>query len=202
MDDAAQRCLKANGLDFTTVPKRNKYNTFGEFEEGQSVQDYACYPNTKVYLGVSISREAVRYHDEPYILVKYKFYTPSTFKKLNEKEFDEMIIDAILTDTSLDFDPPNVRKKKSLIEKEQEEKEKKERYKKYQIQYYLKELRILFKRKLVLNNTTVSTTGLSQRELNILINKNTMEIRQAVSNLKELGDKTHKSLFPSTDSIF
>jgi hypothetical protein len=203
MDGLAQQCLKDNGLDFASAPKKNNY---GDYDDRYiSVQNYGYYPDTKVYLGVSISREAVysRSYEESYILVKYRFYTPSTFKKLNEKDFDEMVIDAMLTDTSLDFDPPNIRKNKTLIQKEQEEKEREERETKREIKANLKELKELLSKGLELDNTKKAGGGnWLKRDLNMAIARNAREIQHTISYLKELGDKTHESLFPSTDSIF
>jgi hypothetical protein len=201
MDGLAQQCLKDNGLDFTSTTFKNRYGDYND--RYISVQDYGYYPGTKVYLGVGISREVAysRNYEESFILVKYKFYTPSTFKKLSEKQFDEMIIDAMLTDTSLDFDPPNIRKNKTLIQKEQEEKEREERERKREIRDNLKELKEYLK--IGLDYEKIKKAGgggWSKRDLNLTIARNSTQIRQTISYLKELGDKTHEVLLTPTDS--
>lgn len=203
MDEVSQRCLKDNGLDATKFPKKNKYQCYDV--DYLTVKDYDYYPGTKVYLGVSITFDIESYHgdyDET-MNIKYKYYTPATTKKLNESQYDEMVVDAMLTDTSLDFDPPSIKKGKTLLQKQQEEKEREEKHRQQEIDRSLKCLKELLKTGLKLEKAKCIPGGpISRRELNIAINKNSREIRNVINCLKNMGDKTHETLFTSTDSIF
>ena len=89
---------------------------------GKEIKDYIYYPETKVYTGVYLK---IRGLDNDYYWsekkeneVSYSFKPPQSYIKLDDKEFDELIVDGMLMDYSLDFDEPNLRKTKTPAEKE------------------------------------------------------------------------------------
>jgi hypothetical protein len=133
--------------------------------------------------------------------VDYKFYTPSSIKKLTQEQFDDMVIDAMLTDFSMDFDPPAIKKRKTLIELKKEEKEREAKEKVRQINYLKKELKSLLRQTLeykanaVDDTSTKSTRNYYVRQFR----KSEREVNHIINQLKNLGDKTHEVLLTPTD---
>jgi hypothetical protein len=208
----AENCIKEN--DFN-VDRFIEVNSF----EHNSVKDYTYYPNTKIYLGVCASRSNVDVHSSvsgfnDYIgenmLVKYKFYTPTTMKKLTQDQFDDIVIDAMLTDFSMDFDPPTIKKPKTLVQKKQEQEEFLKREKERDIAYHNKELKSFLKNALKLKKEIDSLykeqspdklTKIKLKELRRDLQITQQRINQNLQHLKNLGDKTHEVLLTPTDSI-
>lgn len=201
MHSLAEECITENGL------KVDKYDKDISYNEAAIIK-YTYYPNTKIYLGVSVIRSWDSIHNENtdnydnVMLVKYKFYTPVTIKKLTQEQFDDIVIDAMLTDFSMDFDPPAIKKKKTLIELKKDEEERERKYNIRLIKSLKKELRdelrsaLQYKREAVNDanskyekNDYARRYRRSERDINSLINR-----------LKQLGDKTHEVLLTPTDS--
>ena len=204
----AESCIKEN--DFNV----DKFIDVCIFEEN-SVKDYTYYPNTKIYLGVCVTRDNIDVLDSnEYVgenmLVKYKFYTPTTVKKLTQDQFDDIVIDAMLTDFSMDFDPPTIKKPKTLVQKKQEQEEFLKREKEREVRYHSKELKICLKKALklkkeidTLSRTQSTDKNIKSRLKELLRDLQHVQIRinQNLHHLKNLGDKTHEVLLTPTDSI-
>lgn len=202
LSSVAENCIKTNDFVVDKFVDLNRFND-------NSIKDYAYYPGTKIYLGVSITRLNVDvYENKPrnYVgenmLVKYKFYTPTTVKKFTQEQFDDVVIDGMLTDFSMDFDPPSIKKPKTLVQKKKEieefEKRQEARYIKdlnKDLKSYLKEA-LLHKREAVNMDNSKSSRLDHARRLRVL----ERYIHQTVARLKELGDKTHEVLLTPTDS--
>jgi len=197
----AEECIAENELQV------DKYDSDVSHYEN-SIAKYSYYPDTKIYLGVSVIRKVRSFHDEPYnnhcrvMIVKYKFYTPSTFKKLTQEQFDDIAIDAMLTDFSMDFDPPAIKKKKTLIElkKEEEEREQKERLRfirslKQDLKDELRDLLSYKKSAADLTNSKTTRNDSARR-----YRAAEKRANYIIAELKELGDKTHEVLLTPTDS--
>lgn len=202
LSSMAENCIKIN--DFNV----DKFIDIDRFQDN-SVKDYAYYPGTKVYLGVSITRTNIdayenvsrRYIGEN-MLVKYKFYTPTTIKKFTQEQFDDVVVDGLLTDFSMDFDPPSIKKPKTLVQrkKEMEEYEKREQARlvkslKQDLKEYLKEAMLYEHEAQNMANSKSSRLDAARRFRQLERYAN-----QTLARLRELGDKTHEVLLTPTDS--
>ena len=109
----------------------------------------------------------------------------------------------MLTDFSMDFDPPAIKKRKTLVQLKKEEKEREAKEKVRQINYLKKELKSLLRQTLeykansVDDSSTKSTRNYYVRQFK----KSEREINYVINQLKNLGDKTHEVLLTPTDSI-
>lgn len=199
MHSLAENCIKENGL------RVDKYEEVPYYEP--TIIDYSYYPNTKIYLAVSINRISNLIEEDnsddlvQCMYVDYKFYTPSSIKKLTQEQFDDIVIDAMLTDFSMDFDPPAIKKRKTLVQLKKEEKEREAKEKVRQINYLKKELKSLLRQTLeykanaVDDSSTKSTRNYYVRQFK----KSEREINYVINQLKNLGDKTHEVLLTPTD---
>lgn len=107
----------------------------------------------------------------------------------------------MLTDFSMDFDPPSIKKKKTLFERKQEEEERERKYQLRMIKELNKELKqelrdaLHYKKEAV--NEELSTLDRKQYvKLYRIAEKN---INHLIARLRELGDKTHEVLLTPTD---
>ena len=92
--------------------------------DGRLIKDYIYYPETKVYLGIYLGiKEEYSYgkrygkESDKYNRVKYSFKSPQSFIRLDDKKFDDIALDGMLMDFSIDFDEPNLIKTKTPAEK-------------------------------------------------------------------------------------
>lgn len=201
LNSLAENCIKENGL------KVDKYEDVPYYEP--SVVDYSYYPNTKIYLAVSISRASNMVDEEgcddlvQCMWVNYKFYTPSSIKKLTQEQFDDMVIDAMLTDFSMDFDPPAIKKRKTLIQLKKEEEEREAREKVRTIKTLKDELKSLLRQTLEYkqNSEDPSISKSTRNYYTRISNKWQRQANIIINQLIELGDKTHEVLLTPTDSI-
>jgi hypothetical protein len=95
----------------------------------KNLRDYIFYPETKIHLGVYVhvagrrdystrNKNRFRYTDTSDLNeVTYRFKLPTTTMKLNQKEYDDIALDGILMDESLDLEEPTIRKTKTPAEK-------------------------------------------------------------------------------------
>ena len=112
-------------IDITKPLNRTGYH--GEKKK----RSYIYYPNTKLYLGiyVGIRTDDGGYYDvDTYIKgksnhVSYSFKLPQTRIKMSQKEFDDIAVDGMLTDSSFNFDEPNLRRPSTPAEKKKKEQE-------------------------------------------------------------------------------
>ena len=191
----AESCIKSNQFNVERFVDL-------DFSDEVSVKDYTYYPNTKIYLGVCVARSNIDAFDRngDYVgqnmLVKYKFYTPTTVKKLTQAQFDDIVIDAMLTDFSMDFDPPEIRKPKTLVQKKQEEKILEDRRKQRDIQLLEKDLKEILKESLKISKEIDKLRQVkpldkdTQRNIKALTRDLSDKERQAnlcIYDLKELG---------------
>jgi hypothetical protein len=201
MHSLAEECIEENGL------KVDKYDNDVSCWETAIVK-YAYYPNTKIYLGVSVVRHTDTGYDDDHnianhtMTVKYKFYTPTTIKKLTQEQFDEIVIEAMLTDFSMDFDPPAIKKKKTLLEIKREEEEREARETVRLIKSLKQDLKEDLKDALLYKKEAVneSNTASSRKEYARLYRNAERNANHIIARLKELGDKTHEVLLTPTDS--
>lgn len=207
------RSAAENGLDLS------KY----EEDQCEKIYYYGYYPNTKIYFGLSVEK-ACR-HDWwlagrksesdfcKFINIKCDIYTPSSTTTLTQSQVDDMVIDAMLTDFSPDFNLPNIKKRKTLIEKEEEKKKQREKEIKIEIRDYIYDLKFYIsqvkKNKKALNELInkqskqklTKEERLSLKELSSCISHDERNIKVISKRLKEIGDKTHEVLLTPTDSI-
>jgi len=201
MHSLAEECIVENGLKVDKYDKEVSYNE-------AAIIKYTYYPNTKIYLGVSVVRSWDSVHNEDldnysYIMtVRYKFYTPVTIKKLTQEQFDDIVIDAMLTDFSMDFDPPSIKKKKTLIELKKEEEEWERKYSLRLIKSLKKDLKDELRNALFYKREAANSAN-SKYERNDYAKRYRRaehDINSIISRLKQLGDKTHEVLLTPTDS--
>lgn len=174
-------------------------------------RQYEYYPDTKIYFGVSFNhrREIIDefvnsddYNAKEIQLTTFSFYTPSSIKKLSETEYDELIIDGMLTDSSHDFDPPKINKPKSIPEKIAEKEAIDKRDKERMIKSEIKELKDLLRWRLELDGKVDSCkTKYDKKDLADDIGACISEINRSTNYLRHLGDETHKALLPKTIKI-
>ena len=202
LSSVVENCIKEN--DFIV----DKFVDINRFTDN-TIKDYTYYPGTKVYLGVSVTRSFIDAHD-PYgnyiggdnMLVKYKFYTPTTVKKFTQEQFDDVVIDGMLTDFSMDFDPPSIKKPKTLVQKQKEieEYEKREQARlirslKEDLKDFLKDAMKYKKESLNMANSKSTRSDFAKYFRN-----SERYANQTIARLRELGDKTHEVLLTPTDS--
>jgi hypothetical protein len=205
ISSVAEKCIEENKLDLSNFDEDDRY----------VINDYTYYPNTKVYFGVSVTKNSqedyrdnsdYRYH----VNIKYKFYVPKTVKKLTQEQFDDIVIDAMLTDFSMDFDPPAIRKTKTLVEQQAEKEERERREKDREVRYHKKELKVSLKEALkykkIVDELSKIQRPNSEVKVELRNNRHQLKyhnniINNALYELKELGDKTHEVLLTPTDSI-
>ncbi len=202
LSQSAETLLKENNIDISKkIPFGNPFK----------VRSYEYYPNTKIYLGISVNhrRETVEVvtDDDEYdfmelLLTTFSFYTPSSIKKFSEKEYDELIIDGMLTDSSHDFDLPKINKPKSIPEKIAEQEAYNKRDKERTIKSEIKELKDLLRRRLELDSKVGSCkTKYDKKDLADDIRICISQINGSTNYLRHLGDETHKALLPKTIKI-
>lgn len=205
ISSVAEKCVEDNKLDLSSFDEDDRY----------VINDYAYYPNTKVYFGVSVTKNSQEdYRDNSdykyYVDIKYKFYVPKTVKKLTQEQFDDMVIDAMLTDFSMDFDPPAIRKTKTLVEQQAEKEERERREKDRQVRWHKRELKDSLKAALRHKSAVDKLSKIQSPPAAIKIElRNSRHelkyynniINNALYELKKLGDKTHEVLLTPTDSI-
>ena len=200
MHSLAEECIAENGLKVDKYDKNVLYNQ-------AAVMKYTYYPNTKTYLGVSVVRIWDSFRDDNsdsynyVMIVKYKFYTPVTVKKLTQEQFDDIVIDAMLTDSSMDFDPPSIKKKKTLLELKQEEEELERKYNLRLIKSLKQELKQELKNALHCKRQAVDDTN-SKSERNYytrMYRRSEHDVNSIIRRLKQLGDKTHEVLLTPTN---
>ena len=202
LSSIAENCIKEN--DFIV----DKFVDTYMFTDN-TIKGYAYYPETKVYLGVSVTRSSIdergshgKHVMSENMLVKYKFYTPTTVKKFTQEQFDDVVIDGMLTDFSMDFDPPSIKKPKTLVQKQKEieEYEKREQARlirslKEDLKNYLKDAMKYKKESLNMSNSKSTRSDFAA-----YFRKSERYANQTIAQLRELGDKTHEVLLTPTDS--
>jgi hypothetical protein len=197
LSQSAETLLKENNIDISKkIPFGNPFK----------VRSYEYYPNTKIYLGISVNhrRETVEVvtDDDEYdfmelLLTTFSFYTPSSLKKFSEKEYDELIIDGMLTDSSHDFDLPKINKPKSIPEKIAEQKAYEKRDKERTIKSEIRELKGHLKWRLELDaRVSLCKTQYDKKELREEVRVCISQINGSTNYLRSLGDETHKPLVP------
>lgn len=197
LSQSAETLLKDNNIDISKQLLDHKH---------LKARHYEYYPNTKIYLGVSVNhrREIINeftssddYNAKEIQLTTFTFYTPSSFKKLSEIEYDEMVIDGMLTDSSHDFDPPKINKPKTIPEKIAESKAWEVREKQRLIKSEIKDLKDLLRWRLELDNKASSCkTQYDKKELAEDVRCCISQINGSTNYLRSLGDETHKPLVP------
>lgn len=205
ISSVAEKCVEDNKLDLSSFDEDDRY----------VINDYTYYPNTKVYFGVSVTKNSqedyrnnsdYRYH----VNIKYKFYVPKTVKKLTQEQFDDIVIDAMLTDFSMDFDPPAIRKTKTLVEQQAEKEERERREEEREIRFYKQELKDSLKAALRHKNAIDKLSKIQRpsAEVKVELRNNRHQLKyynsiieDALDILKRSGDKTHEVLLTPTDSI-
>lgn len=202
LSKSAETLLRENNIDMTKQLPDTK---------PLKARQYEYYPNTKIYFGVSFNhrREYIDefindddYNAKEIQLTTFYFYTPSSVKKLSEIEYDELIIDGMLTDSSHDFDPPKINKPKSIPEKIAEQEAYDKRDKERTIRYEIKELKELLRWRLELDGKVSSCkTKYDKSELKEDIGICIRRINSSTNYLRNLGDESHKTLLPQTIKI-
>lgn len=202
LSQSAETLLKDNNIDISKQLSDRKH---------LKARHYEYYPNTKIYLGVSVNhrREIIDeftssddYNAKEIQLTTFSFYTPSSFKKLSEIEYDEMVIDGMLTDSSHDFDPPKINKPKTIPEKIAEQEACDKRDKERTIKYEIKELKDLLKWRLELDaRVGLCKSERDKRELKEEVRVCISQINGSTNYLRSLGDETHKVLLPEIIKI-
>ena len=202
LSSVAENCIKIN--DFSV----DKFIDLNRFDD-HSIKDYVYYPGTKIYLGVSVTRSNVDAYENgsrSYIgqnmLVKYKFYTPTTIKKFTQEQFDDVVVDGMLTDFSMDFDPPSIKKPKTLVQRKKEIEEYEKKEKARLVKSLNKDLKDLLKEALMYKREAVNEKNSKSSRLDAARRLRVLEryVNQTIVQLKELGDKTHEVLLTPTDS--
>jgi hypothetical protein len=201
LSQSAETLLKENQIDISKeLPNRDH----------QKARQYEYYPDTKIYLGVSVHhrREEIQevingnYDYKEIQLTTFSFYTPSSIKKLSEIEYDELIIDGMLTDSSHDFDPPKINKPKSIPEKIAEQKEYEKRDKQRTIKSEIKDLKDLLKWRLDLDKKIgACQTQKEKRDFAEDVRCCIRQINGSTNYLRNLGDESHKVLLPEIIKI-
>lgn len=197
LSQSAETLLKDNNIDISKQLLDRKH---------LKARHYEYYPNTKIYLGVSVNhrREIIDeftnsddYNAKEIQLTTFTFYTPSSFKKLSEIEYDEMVIDGMLTDSSHDFDPPKINKPKTIPEKIAEQEALDKRDKERTIRSEIRELKDLLRWRLELDaRVGLCKSGQDKKELREEVRVCISQINGSTNYLRSLGDETHKPLVP------
>lgn len=202
LSSVAENCIKINNFAI------DKFEYINRFEDN-SIKDYVYYPGTKIYLGVSISRtniDAYDHFNDNYLgenmLVKYKFYTPTTVKKFTQEQFDDVVVDGLLTDFSMDFDPPSIKKPKTLVQRKKEREELQKRDQERLIKGLKHDLKEHLKEAMIWKNEAqnMGSSKSSRSEAAKTLRNLQRHTNQIIAHLRELGDKTHEVLLTPTDS--
>ena len=201
LSSVAENCIKINNF---AIDKFEYIDIFGD----NSVKDYVYYPGTKIYLGVSISRTNIDAYDDKdnYVgenmIVKYKFYTPTTVKKFTQAQFDDVVVDGLLTDFSMDFDPPSIKKPKTLVQRKKEREELEKRDQERIIKGLKNDLKEHLKEAIIWKNEAqnMGSSKSSRLDAARALRKLQRHTNQIIAHLRELGDKTHEVLLTPTDS--
>lgn len=90
--------------------------------DAASAKKYFYYPGTKLYLGAYvIVRTAQDYYGGKYYnKVSYSFKLPQSYVNMDDKAYDDVAVDGLLTDSSFDFDKPTLKNAKTPKEKRDE----------------------------------------------------------------------------------